>query len=128
MKVPRRNLVKGGLAASVAFAPQIALAQQAGRRFKAWVSRGFGRNTTTLQELTLLPISGRQVVVRTEVTQCCYTMAGRMMGTQDPPTRTARRRRQSSTIPTSPPSKAMAGWASWKRWARKCGACSRVIV
>jgi S-(hydroxymethyl)glutathione dehydrogenase/alcohol dehydrogenase len=80
-------------AAGAAFAAQSAQGQSArgqssalaGRKFKALVSHGFGRNTTSLQELTLLPISGRQVVVRTEVTQCCYTMAGRVMGTQDPP-------------------------------------------
>ncbi len=56
-----------------------------GKKFKALVSKGFGPNTTTLQELTMLPISGRQVIVRTEVTQCCYTMAARVLGTQDPP-------------------------------------------
>ena len=58
----------------------------AGRRFRAVVSTGFGPNTTKLVDnLTLLPISGRQVVVRTEVTQCCYTMCARVLGTQDPP-------------------------------------------
>jgi S-(hydroxymethyl)glutathione dehydrogenase/alcohol dehydrogenase len=36
-------------------------------------------------ELTLLPISGRQVVVQTEASQCCYTMCARVLGTQDPP-------------------------------------------
>ena len=57
----------------------------AGRRFKAMVTRGFGPNTTSLQELRLLPISGRQVVVRTQATQCCYTVVGRMLGIQAPP-------------------------------------------
>ncbi len=58
----------------------------AGLKFKAVVSTGFGPNTTRLVEgLTLLPISNRQVVIRTEASQCCYTMCARVMGTQDPP-------------------------------------------
>lgn len=72
-------------AAGAAFAAQSGNAQQNGRKFKALVSRGFGANTTSIQELRLLPIGGRQVLVRTEVTQCCYTMSARVMGTQDPP-------------------------------------------
>jgi S-(hydroxymethyl)glutathione dehydrogenase / alcohol dehydrogenase len=97
--VSRRRLLKqgaavaigGGAAALVGGGPALAQAGNgagaaaAGRKIKAWVSRGFGANTTHLEELTLLPISGRQVIVRTEVTQCCYTMAARMLGTQDPP-------------------------------------------
>lgn len=57
----------------------------AGRKFKAVVSTGFGANTTKVMELTLLPISARHVVVRTEASQCCYTMCARVLGTQDPP-------------------------------------------
>jgi S-(hydroxymethyl)glutathione dehydrogenase/alcohol dehydrogenase len=95
--VSRRRMLKQGVAAiggaaALAGGGGAAAQAQAGggapvaaRRIKAWVSRGFGANTTALEELTLLPISGRQVLVRTEVTQCCYTMAGRMLGTQDPP-------------------------------------------
>ena len=83
----RRKMFKTSAAA--AFAVQSGKAQTAsgvaGRKFKALVSRGFGANTTSIQELRLLPISGRQVLVRTEVTQCCYTMSARVMGTQDPP-------------------------------------------
>src|SRR4029078_5766285 len=44
-----------------------------GRRFRAWVTRGAGSDRTTLQELTLRPISGRQIVVRTEATNLCYS-------------------------------------------------------
>ncbi len=84
--VSRRNLFKkSAVAAGAAFAAQSSKGQATGRRFKALVSRGFGANTTSIQELKLLPISGRQVLVRTEVTQCCYTMSARVMGTQDPP-------------------------------------------
>src|SRR5947209_1283620 len=86
----RRNMFRksAAAAAGAAFAAQSAKPQgvsAAGRKFKAVVSRGFGANTTAIEELRLLPISGRQVLVRTEVTQCCYTMSARVMGTQDPP-------------------------------------------
>ena len=57
----------------------------AGRKFKAVVSAGFGPNTTKVMDLTLLPISDHQVLVRTEASQCCYTMCARVLGTQDPP-------------------------------------------
>jgi S-(hydroxymethyl)glutathione dehydrogenase/alcohol dehydrogenase len=51
-----------------------------GRRFRAWVSRGDGPGRTTLQELTLRPIGGRQVVVRTEAANLCYTLSQPMLG------------------------------------------------
>jgi S-(hydroxymethyl)glutathione dehydrogenase/alcohol dehydrogenase len=53
-----------------------------GRRFKGWVSRGAGRGRTTLQELTLRPITGRQVLVRTEATNLCYSNTGAVLGLQ----------------------------------------------
>ena len=92
----RRNLLRTASAAGVALVPQALSAQSAtapgqrtntvaGRKFRAIVSSGFGPNTTHLEELTLLPISGRQVLIRTEVSQCCYTMTARIFGTQDPP-------------------------------------------
>jgi S-(hydroxymethyl)glutathione dehydrogenase/alcohol dehydrogenase len=101
-QVSRRSLLKKGAAAAVAGgaalvggAPSLAAQSAsgasnlgpnvAGRKLKALVSTGFGPNTTKLMELTLLPISGRQVVIETEVSQCCYTMCARVMGTQDPP-------------------------------------------
>src|SRR5688500_19221986 len=51
-----------------------------GRRFKGWVSRGTGPARTTLEELTLRPISGRQVLVRTEATNLCYSNTGAVLG------------------------------------------------
>jgi S-(hydroxymethyl)glutathione dehydrogenase/alcohol dehydrogenase len=86
----RRNLLKTASVAGAVLAPQALSAQintntVAGRKIRAVVSSGFGANTTHLEELTLLPISGRQVLVRTEVSQCCYTMTARIFGTQDPP-------------------------------------------
>jgi S-(hydroxymethyl)glutathione dehydrogenase / alcohol dehydrogenase len=88
----RRGLLKQGI---VAAAGSAALAQQGsliaqtrqqapavitGRKFRAWVSRGMGSNRTTLQELTLRPVTGRQVVVRTEATNLCYSNTGAVLG------------------------------------------------
>ncbi|MGA2213569.1 MAG: alcohol dehydrogenase catalytic domain-containing protein [Bryobacteraceae bacterium] len=86
--VSRRNILRTAVGGA-AFAGQAGLAPAqktgtvAGRKFKAWVSSGFGPDTTRFEELTLLPISGRQVLVRTEASQCCYTMTVRIFGTQD---------------------------------------------
>ena len=80
-KVSRRQLLQKTMAA----AGGAALLAQSGegfgqapavvtkRRFKAWISRGEGPGRTTLREATLRPISGRQVVVRTEATNLCYS-------------------------------------------------------
>jgi S-(hydroxymethyl)glutathione dehydrogenase/alcohol dehydrogenase len=52
-----------------------------GRKFRAWIHREIAEgNTGTLEEITMLPIGGRQVVVRTEATQCCYSNVGLMLG------------------------------------------------
>ena len=89
MKLPdptrsRRNILKTGIAtAGIALAPQ-AQSQSAHiltrRKFRGWVSRGSGRGRTTLQELTLRPISGRQVVVRTEASNLCYSNVPVVLG------------------------------------------------
>jgi S-(hydroxymethyl)glutathione dehydrogenase / alcohol dehydrogenase len=55
------------------------------RRFRGWITRGGGTDRTTLQELTLRPISGRQVLVRTEATNLCYSNVGAVLGLQPPP-------------------------------------------
>src|SRR5712671_5145108 len=102
--ISRRTLLRQGTAAAIAggaalvgggapLAAQTSAAATgdrgpnvAGRKFRAVVSTGFGPNTTKLVEnLTLLPISGRQVAIQTEASQCCYTMCARVLGTQDPP-------------------------------------------
>src|SRR5579863_9623222 len=78
----RRRIFKAGIAAA---AGGIALAQsQSARRFRGWVSRGSGPGRTTLQELTLRPIAGRQVVVRTEATNLCYSNAPFVLGLPGP--------------------------------------------
>ena len=82
----RRGLLKLGLAAAgAAAAAGTATAQRSagvvtGRRFKGWVSRGTGPARTTLEELTLRPIAGRQVLVRTEATNLCYSNTGAVLG------------------------------------------------
>jgi S-(hydroxymethyl)glutathione dehydrogenase/alcohol dehydrogenase len=83
----RRRLLKKAAAVGGAAlaAPAGALAGQSrpvapGRKFRAWVCRGTGSGRTTLQELTLRPIGGRQVVVRTEATNLCYSNTTSVLG------------------------------------------------
>jgi S-(hydroxymethyl)glutathione dehydrogenase/alcohol dehydrogenase len=96
-RLSRRGLLKKGVAAAAggalavhgvgleaqgaAGAPRAATP----RRFRGWVSRGAGPGRTTLQELTLRPIGGRQVVVRTEATNLCYSNVGAVLGMQPAP-------------------------------------------
>jgi len=88
----RRGLLKKGAvaaagAASLLGAPPSMQSAQAPavvtrRRFRAWISRGDGAGRTTLHEVTLRPISGRQIVVRTEATNLCYSNATAVLGLQ----------------------------------------------
>jgi S-(hydroxymethyl)glutathione dehydrogenase / alcohol dehydrogenase len=83
--VSRRGLLTGGVALAAqsgALLAQTKIAQTAGpgRKFRGWVSRGTGPGRTTLQELTLRPISGRQIVVRTEATNLCYSNTTDVLG------------------------------------------------
>ena len=93
----RRRLFKQGAAAtaSAAIASQSGTAFGQGpavvtaRTFRAWISRGNGRGRTTLQEIRLRPVTGRQVVVRTEACNLCYSNVGAVLGIQAaPPTGT----------------------------------------
>lgn len=109
----RRGLLKKGVAAaggaalvSSSSAPETLFAQSpaviTARRFRGWVSRGAGPGRTTLQELTLRPIAGRQVVVRTEATNLCYSNVGPVLGIQ-PGTATAPAPQAGAPVPTGPP-------------------------
>jgi S-(hydroxymethyl)glutathione dehydrogenase / alcohol dehydrogenase len=88
--ISRRGLLTTGAvvaAGSAALAGTSSLFGQGGavitaRRFRGWVTRGGGTNRTTLQELTLRPVSGRQLVVRTEATNLCYSNVGAVTGLQ----------------------------------------------
>jgi S-(hydroxymethyl)glutathione dehydrogenase / alcohol dehydrogenase len=89
----RRRLFKEGAAAAAgaALASQSAtsFAQAPGvvtaRTFRAWISRGSGRGRTTLQDVRLRPVTGRQVVVRTEACNLCYSNVGAVLGIQPAP-------------------------------------------
>jgi S-(hydroxymethyl)glutathione dehydrogenase / alcohol dehydrogenase len=54
------------------------------RRFRAWVGQGTGAGRTRLQELTLRPLEPRQVLVRTEATNLCYSNATAVLGVGQP--------------------------------------------
>ncbi|MEP6961817.1 MAG: alcohol dehydrogenase catalytic domain-containing protein, partial [Acidobacteriota bacterium] len=78
----RRGLLTGTLAAGgILLAPQAATPQApaviTGKRFRGWVTLG---GNSTLQEMTLRPISGRQVLVRTEAASLCYSTSGAVLG------------------------------------------------
>jgi S-(hydroxymethyl)glutathione dehydrogenase/alcohol dehydrogenase len=89
-RISRRRLLKQGSAAAAAAAAlgQVTAAQGQGpavitnRTFRAWISRGAGRGRTTLQDVRLRPIGGRQVVVRTEACNLCYSNVGAVLGIQ----------------------------------------------
>jgi S-(hydroxymethyl)glutathione dehydrogenase / alcohol dehydrogenase len=88
--VTRRKLLQGGVTAAAAGAAAFLTSPQSSaqqgptittrRRFRAWISRGDGAGRTSLQDVTLRPISGRQVVVRTEATNLCYSNAVAVLG------------------------------------------------
>src|SRR3954471_23044587 len=84
--VSRRGLLKStALAAIVAGSGSLmgqAPAVVTARRLRGWVTRGGGTNRTTLQELTLRPVSGRQIAVRAEATNLCYSNVGAVLGLQ----------------------------------------------
>jgi S-(hydroxymethyl)glutathione dehydrogenase/alcohol dehydrogenase len=94
MAFSRRHLLKKSAAAAAAGTAALAAqgaspsvqapAVVTARRFRGWVTRGGGPDRTTLQELTLRPISGRQIVVRTEATNLCYSNVPFVLSLQAP--------------------------------------------
>jgi len=105
-EVSRRGLLKStALAAIVAGSGSLmgqAPAVITARRFRGWVTRGGGTNRTTLQELTLRPVSGRQIVVRAEATNLCYSNVGAVLGLQANAAPPAAGARGQATAPTAP--------------------------
>ena len=91
--VSRRGVLAGTLAAAAGGAALLAQTGALGqaptprtrKRFKAWISRGDGPGRTTLQDVTLRPIAGRQVAVRTEATNLCCSNVPAVLGIQPPP-------------------------------------------
>jgi len=82
----RRGVLAGGVALAAQSGTLLAQSKAAapGRKFRGWVSRGAGPGRTTLQDLTLRPISGRQIVVRTEATNLCYSNSSDVLGLPPP--------------------------------------------
>src|SRR5271169_855367 len=82
----RRGVLTGGVALAAQSGTLLAQTKVAapGRKFRGWVSRGTGPGRTTLQELTLRAISGRQIVVRTEATNLCYSNTTDVLGLPPP--------------------------------------------
>jgi S-(hydroxymethyl)glutathione dehydrogenase/alcohol dehydrogenase len=83
----RRGLLKKGAAAAASGLLTVPSGAQSPavitrRKFKGWISRGDGPGRTTLQDIALRPISGRQVVVRTQATNLCYSNVGAVLGLQ----------------------------------------------
>jgi len=77
-KLSRRNILK---ASGLAFAPQVATSQtRTGRRFRALVRY---RTGASVQELRLLPIQPREVIIRTEASGVCYTIVGQVLSTNN---------------------------------------------
>ena len=88
MGISRRRVIANAAAAGAALAATPVFGQGPAvvsrRRFRAWVGRGVGPGRTTLQEVTLRPVGGRQVVVRTEACNLCYSNAGAVLGLTAP--------------------------------------------
>ena len=87
MGLSRRRMLKRAAAAGGAvLAPQVVTAQapaqvtgtQVGRKFKAFVRHGTG---ASVQELKLLAIQPREVLVRTQASAVCYTIVGGALAT-----------------------------------------------
>jgi S-(hydroxymethyl)glutathione dehydrogenase/alcohol dehydrogenase len=58
-------------------APAILTNNQGGRRFRAFVK--YGTNVPSVETLVVRPLSGRQVLMRTEAAQTCYTSVDQVL-------------------------------------------------
>jgi S-(hydroxymethyl)glutathione dehydrogenase/alcohol dehydrogenase len=110
-KISRRRLLQGAAAGAALLAQADTTSGQApavvtAKRFRAWISRGEGLGRTTLREATLRPIGGRQVLVRTEATNLCYTLVPAVLGLAPPPL---------AAQPAAPVAGALAGPPSRRR-------------
>ena len=89
----RRDLLKQGAAAAIGGAAAAVGAErvsarpgaavgagqnQAGRRFRAFIRTMAGG---AVHEVRMLPLRDNMVVIRTEATQCCYTIVNQALGT-----------------------------------------------
>lgn len=77
----RRSLLRKATATGAALQVNRASAQQPTRRkFRAFVRY---RNGASVEELTLLPIQPREVVVRTQASAVCYTIVSQVLSTNN---------------------------------------------
>ena len=93
----RRDVLKQGAAAAIGGAAAVAAggaapgsslaaqqvaggsgSSQAGRRFRAYIRTSEG---AAVRDVRMLPLRDNMVVVRTEATQCCYTIVNQALGT-----------------------------------------------
>jgi S-(hydroxymethyl)glutathione dehydrogenase / alcohol dehydrogenase len=72
-------------AAAQGVAPAILANNQGGRRFRAFVK--FNADRPTVEELRVRPLTGRQVLIRTEAAQTCYSSVDQVL-IQGTPTNT----------------------------------------
>ena len=78
-------VIGGGAAALaggtvIAAAPAVQTGSVAGRRYRAYVK--LAARPASVEELTLRPLAERQILVRTEASQCCYTITANALGSQ----------------------------------------------
>src|SRR5688572_4875643 len=71
-------LLGGGGLAAQGGAPAVLTNAQGGRRFKAFVKYN-SAEVPRVVDLTLRPITGRQMVIRTEAAQTCYTSVDQVL-------------------------------------------------
>jgi S-(hydroxymethyl)glutathione dehydrogenase/alcohol dehydrogenase len=76
-RVSRRNLLKSG-GAAFAVAPAMQFGTNSGRTFRAFVRHGTSAGIETLR---LRPVGPRQVLIRSEATAPCYTIAAGALAT-----------------------------------------------
>ena len=83
----RRDLLRRGAAAAIGGAASAVgvSAQQGGvraalapRRFRAYIRTDAG---ASVRDVRMLPLRDNMVAIRTEATQCCYTIVNQALGT-----------------------------------------------
>jgi threonine dehydrogenase-like Zn-dependent dehydrogenase len=70
-------LLGGSAVAAQQSAPAVLTNTQAGRKFKGFVK--YNNGLPTVQELTVRPLTARQVLIRTEAAQTCYTSVDQVL-------------------------------------------------
>jgi hypothetical protein len=70
-------LLGGGVAAAQEGAPAIITNNQGGRKFRGFVK--YSNNLPSVETLTVRPLTGRQVLMRTQAAQTCYTSVDQVL-------------------------------------------------